>query len=274
MIRGPLLLSIGCFLVAAASAQSLRLYSELQRVDPFGQVVGPDRGAPPREILSPQAARGAFSSYLVAVRPPKEGTVTIHVGQNPEDTLQCTLYKASFTQSRQGWIPDRLDPVPQPFVFDLASAASVPGQTTIVLWLDVWVPPLAPPGRMRLELQMNWANRWIIAPTELRIEDAVVPKVTSVASELSPVDQPIDGAVFGAWRQAHCKIDGTRVVSAAAAAQTIRAMVARNAAQDITFTRARKPSDLRIQDAICGGRRPAGATGPEWYLRLRSDLWK
>ncbi len=273
MNRGGVLFLIGCLLATAASAQTVRLYSELQRVDPFGQVVAPDRGAPPREILSPRVARGAFSSFLVAIRPPQRGPVTIHVGQNPENTLRCTLYKAAFSQGLKGWIPDRLDPVPQPYVFELPASATVPGQTAVVLWLDVWVPPLAPPGRMRLEVQMNWADRWIIAPTEVRIEDPVVPKVTMGALELPPVNQPLDAVVFSEWRNRFCRSKQSGNPTEAAA-QTIRGMVARNAAQDIAWAGKRRISEARISENLCSGNRPPGATGPEWYLRLRTDLWQ
>ena len=47
---------------AAAQAPSLRVYSELQRVDPFGKLVSADApsrsGVRPREILSPAVAVG------------------------------------------------------------------------------------------------------------------------------------------------------------------------------------------------------------------------
>src|ERR1017187_5385935 len=53
---------------AIAAAQTVTVYSEFTRVDPFGQVVRADRGAnEPREILSPAIARNALSSFHVVV---------------------------------------------------------------------------------------------------------------------------------------------------------------------------------------------------------------
>jgi len=51
--------------------QSLRVLSEFQRVDPFGDVVAVDRTVNPREILSPAVARNAFASFHVAVSVPE-----------------------------------------------------------------------------------------------------------------------------------------------------------------------------------------------------------
>src|SRR5579864_270092 len=54
----------------AARGQSVQVYSELERVDPFGAIVAVDRGAAPREILSPAVPRNGFLSLHVAVTVP------------------------------------------------------------------------------------------------------------------------------------------------------------------------------------------------------------
>lgn len=121
---------------------------------------------------------------------------------------------------------------------------------------------------------MNWADRWIIAPTEVRIGEPVVPKPALGPLQLPPVDQPLDAAVFSQWRRRFCQSKQAQSPDERAGLHTIRGMVARNAAQDIAFARKRRSADARIADDLCSGKRPPGATSPEWYLRLRTDLWK
>lgn len=258
-------------LAAGAQAQSVRIYSEFQRVDPFGQVVTPDRGGASREILSPAIARNAYASFLVAVKPPRDESVTIHIGQNPEDTLQPALYRAMFTETARGWIPDRLEPVSPPYTFDLASAATVPGQTVVLLWLDLWTPARVPPERMRVEVQMNWGDRWIIAPMEVRVQETTLPKPPALRLALPPPEMPLGEVVRWCWRALGCA--GPRPATARPQPQappSIRALVARNAAQDILHARERKkPSP---PDA-CAETLPASLQ-PEWYLRARTALWR
>ena len=51
-----------------AAAQTVTVYSEFTRIDPFGDVVRADPGAkPPREILSPAIPRNAVSSFHIVV---------------------------------------------------------------------------------------------------------------------------------------------------------------------------------------------------------------
>jgi hypothetical protein len=258
-------------LAAGAQAQPLRIYSEFQRVDPFGQMAAPDRGGAPREILSPAIARNAYASFLVAVKPPRDGPVTIHIGQNPEDTLQPTLYRAAFTETARGWIPDRLEPVPQPYTFDLASAATVPGQTVVLLWLDLWTPARTPAERMRVEVQMNWGERWVIAPMEVRVQEATLPKPPALRLALPPLETPLGEVARWCWRALGCA--GPRPASARPQPQespSIRSLVARNVAQDILHARERKKAPP--PDA-CAESLPANLH-PEWYLRARTALWR
>src|ERR1039458_368408 len=51
---------------APLAAQSLQIYSEFQRIDPYGRIVPVDRSEYPREILSPELARNAPASFHVA----------------------------------------------------------------------------------------------------------------------------------------------------------------------------------------------------------------
>src|ERR1700735_5555602 len=51
--------------VVPLAAQSVKIYSEVQRIDPFGQIVPIDRSDHPREILSPALLRNAHSTFHI-----------------------------------------------------------------------------------------------------------------------------------------------------------------------------------------------------------------
>ena len=48
----------------------LEIYSEFQRVDPFGRIISNDRAQRPREILSPAIPRNGFASFHIVVTAP------------------------------------------------------------------------------------------------------------------------------------------------------------------------------------------------------------
>src|SRR2546428_82444 len=86
-----------CSLLACGllPAQELKVWSEFQRIDPFGEVVAVDRVEHPREILSPAVARNAFVSFHVAVTVPENTPSFLYLQQNPE-WLKITMYKEEF----------------------------------------------------------------------------------------------------------------------------------------------------------------------------------
>ena len=51
----------------SARAQDIRIYSEFERFDPFGNPVAADRDMAPREILSPAMARNGHLSLHVVI---------------------------------------------------------------------------------------------------------------------------------------------------------------------------------------------------------------
>jgi hypothetical protein len=79
---------------------SVRVYSALQRIDPFGNVVSMDRpqraGVKPREILSPAIGRNSHVTFHVAVTVPQGDNFTLYIGQNPDDYLGVALYKETY----------------------------------------------------------------------------------------------------------------------------------------------------------------------------------
>ena len=108
-------------LAGAAQAQlpSIKIYSEFQRIDPFGQVVSADRprreGVAPREILSPGLARNAHASYRAAVTVPPGTPYSLYLGQNPEGFLGVTMYKEVHALHGAQWVPDQLQQVSFPY---------------------------------------------------------------------------------------------------------------------------------------------------------------
>src|SRR5262249_19535728 len=79
----PLLLLAALACAGLSRAQSLAVYSELQRPDPFGQIVAADRGASPREILSPAAPRNGFVSFHIAVTAPTNTNYFLYIVTSP-----------------------------------------------------------------------------------------------------------------------------------------------------------------------------------------------
>lgn len=88
--------------MSSAPAQTIRVYSEFQRIDPFGKVVAADAGAAvqPREILSPAVVRNAFASFHVAVTAPVGTEFTLYEGQNPEGSFRVSVYKEVFARRK------------------------------------------------------------------------------------------------------------------------------------------------------------------------------
>src|SRR5579859_2115772 len=75
------------FSVALVRGQDIRIYSEFQRIDPFGDVVPFDRGTPPREILSPAIARDGHLSVHVVVTAPANTNYFLYAAANPADLV-------------------------------------------------------------------------------------------------------------------------------------------------------------------------------------------
>lgn len=171
------------FVALPSSAQvvrELRLYSEFQRIGPFGEWVALDRGdkqtTPPREILSPLVARNSYLTLQVAVTADPKTTYFVAVQSNPEQVFQWKLYKASFEKQGKHWVPGKLTEDREPF-FNFApdSDVTIPKQTTQIFVLDAFVPESAPAGRVRLEVLVK-SDTWRIAPMEVRIAPVRLPE--------------------------------------------------------------------------------------------------
>src|ERR1700686_3004597 len=95
------LLCVIAFALAAnlLPAQSIEVYSEFQRVDPFGRIVAADRAETPREILSPAVARNGFASFHVAVSVPPQTNYFLYVVTNPVNACRVALYREHFART-------------------------------------------------------------------------------------------------------------------------------------------------------------------------------
>ncbi len=158
-----------------AHAQSVEIYSEWQRPDPFGGIVQADRAWTPREILSPAVPRGGHATFHVTVSVPEKESYLLYVVTNPIEACRVSLFREHFVNTPAGWVPDGLTELTQLPDFGTMPDPDdkVPGQTTRAYLLDIWIPPDATPGRFRLEVQIKVAH-WVVRPMEVRVVDARV----------------------------------------------------------------------------------------------------
>jgi hypothetical protein len=252
------------FAAAAARSQSLEIYSEFQRPDPFGSIVPADRGWRPREILSPAVARNGHVSFHVAVTVPQGEAYQLFVAMNPADACLVTLYSERFVHTPDGWIPDTLLELPRG-----NDSGTVPdpnqkieGQTTRVYLLDVWIPADAPVRRFRLEMQLKTAD-WIIRPLEFRVTEAryPAPGATGRPANLPPPERGADDAALAAFL-APQSAPATRPA-------TVREIIHRNALQDTAVAAARDQNLLHRAIGLFGLTAAYRPWGAEWVLQLR-----
>ncbi len=269
--------------VSFLQAQPLQLYSEFQRIDPFGRVVPIDRADTSREILSPMVARNSHTGFHIVVTPPKDKTFTLHVAQNPDGFFTFKLYKELFTKVGEHWIPERVVEVSLPYAGKLPDAESpIEGQSVIVFWLDLKVPATAEVRRTRLEPQLNIGEDWSIYPLEVRVMEPVVPKDVGQPAELTSSEKRSDTGAMLRLRQFVCgeALQPTKPAEPGALAF----LLDRAALQDLALARSLFTGTDRVR-LIGEVLRLAGATDSktwcasktlppkaEWYLRYRDAL--
>ena len=250
---------------AALAAQELKVYSEFQRIDPFGKVVAPDATGTPREILSPVVARNSWASFHIACTVAPGVPSFLYIQQNPE-LFEVTLYQEVFVKSPRGWIPDGLEKVALPHTIILPDAVHpVPNQGTAVFWLDIRVPARTPPGRMRFQAVLKSGDRWLIYPMEVRVAEKSVTGQHGSRGPLPEVRARSDAALLGAIRKRAC---GIPEHGSGGAALTVRRLIHRNAVQDLSL--APKALAPLLPAGIC-------KTAPEqaeWWLPVRRAIYQ
>jgi hypothetical protein len=272
--------------IAPLAAQSIRVYSEFQRLDPKGAVLAVDKAPRPREILSPALIRNAYASFQVAVETPKDVPYSLYLGQNPEGAVKPAVYKVGWERRGAAWWPDRLTPLGVNAEGRVADAgARLPGQTADVFLLDLWVPPAAKVERVRLEIQLNVGEDWIIYPTELRILAPVLPFGLAPGAALAAVEPAADTTARN-MLQAYLCGGGKREPEGP---PSLRSLIRRNAGQDAALARSLEKKCGK--DGVSGGLLallapgtqleawcqapvyPSGQ-GAEAYLRVRDYLYR
>lgn len=261
--------------------QSVAVFSEFQRIDPFGQIVEIDRAQRPREILSPELPRNAHTVFHVAVTAPEGTSYFLYAGSNPANIVETKIYKESFVETAHGWIPDGLTLLRPPYFGVMPDAtARIPGQTTRCYLLDIWVPPDAPVQRVRLEVLLK-VGVWFVAPMELRIVAARVPPHGGSGKLMQrPLPDPGERADSPA---VECLAEYLmcRPQTWDGGVRNLRDVVRRDAEQDMALARAGGPAAasklwLLAADGIAEWQRrnPAFPTwrGAEWYLGVRDWL--
>jgi hypothetical protein len=255
-----------------ARAQSVEIYSELQRPSPFGGIISQDRSPSPREIISPATARNAYTSFHIAVSVPPGQTFFLYAQANPPDIVTMRLYKEQFVPQGADWIPDNLIPIATFPTFG-AMPDGIPGQTTRNYLLDIWTPPNAEVNRrVRIEVLLKYGT-WYVTPFELRIMDATVPNVGNASPEPLPsIDEPADTAAVHALAghfSGHLEWN-----PATTPPHNIREVLRRNAQQDMALA-AYNPDPRVWQRAATQiiNSWTFFPNGAEWYLRIRDLLF-
>lgn len=266
-------------------AQTIQLFSEFQRVDPFGEILPQDRSPRPREIISPAAPRNGFVSFHVAVTGPPNTNYFLFVQTNPPGIFRTALYKEQFTEHNGQWIPDHLDASPTSCAetpcFGVIPDAQIqiPGQTTRLYLLDVWVPPNAEINRrVRLEVAIK-VGSWIIYPLEIRIIEALVPQREQVESRMPPAEVQRTASEFTQAPLA-AYLAGAPLPPLPKNVHTVREVMERNAAQDMALARLANTPEVWLLIA----RQIANdwtrdfpfpiLPGAEWYLRVRDLIYR
>ena len=256
---------------AAAAAQTVEIYSEFQRPDPFGGIVGVDRAWKPREILSPAVARNGFASFHIAISVPPKESYFLYVVPNPVTACRVALYKEHFVKTSSGWIPDRLTELERLPDFGVMPDPEdgIEGQTTRVYLLDLWLPPNADVARFRLEVQLKVAD-WTIRPMEVRVVEARTPE-TPVGPErpLPDIELGADAAGVQSLREYWSGAPLTMPPPGL----TTRGILRRNAVQDIALARGDRSIASRVLDLFrVNTAFTPRVLGAEWWLRLRDYL--
>lgn len=282
-------LAAGLAVCGWGQTAAVRVYSVLQRIDPFGNVVSADRarrpGVKPREILSPTIGRNSHLTLHVAVTVPEGDNFTLYIGQNPDDYFRVTLYKETYVKQGDEWIPDGLAPVTLPYAGRLPDTGDgIPGQTTVTFLMDVWAAPGAGVQRTKLEPELYTDGRWIIYPMEVRVVEATVPEHAAAGVPVAPVAEPADRTARTAVRSYLC---GEPAAGPAPPQSHIRWFIMRDVMQDMVLARAREAAPgARILPILTQGA-PRGSVaqwceapvwpedlGPEWYLRVRDAFYR
>jgi hypothetical protein len=278
-------------LCAPLPAQEIRIFSEFERFDPFGNPVAPDRDMVPREILSPAMPRNGHLSVHVVITGPPGTNYFLYAGTNPPDILQVRIYREYFTPCGDGFCPDWLAQQNSPsfgaipeLVHDFSRPA-MNRQTTRCYLLDIEAPAGTTPRRVRVEALLK-VGTWLVAPMEVRIVAPTVPIGDKIAGgaerifaeDLAPVDAPSSSTA---------RIQLLRYLAGLppewpTQLLRVRDIIQRNAAEDMLLARSLdRGAGLAFPEMNLLSWWPfvyphfgADKLGAEWYLKVRDFLYR
>jgi hypothetical protein len=273
-------------------AQEIRIYSEFERFDPFGNPVEADRDMLPREIISPAMARNGHLSVHVVVTAPAGTNYFLYSATNPPDILEVTIYREHFAPCGDSYCPDWLTAQPSPSfgvipeLLHNSGSPAMNNQTTRSYLFDIKATADTPPRRVRVEALLKLAT-WYVAPMEVRIVAPTVPQPTQsiFKEDLAPIDAP---------SSATARIQLFRYLAGLPPEWPrqllrVRDMIQRNAAEDMLLARIHETQtseaaphrDPRFPELNLLSWWPfvyphtgADQLGAEWYLKVRDFLYR
>ena len=141
------------------------------------------------------------------------------------------------------------------------------GESSQVLWMDLWVDANAPVRRVKIEPQLGIDGEWVTYPMEVRVMEPVVP------------DRPVpEQEVAGAFEVMQAFLCGGKIRPAAGRVPIGAELSFRNAQQDVALAAAASLPLREEMKKAMGGCNAAPPADPEFYLRLRdyffTPLWQ
>jgi hypothetical protein len=268
---------------AVLCAQDIRIYSEFQRFNPFGNPVPQDRDMAPREILSPAMPRNGHLTLHVVITGPAGTNYFLYAGTNPPGIVDVHIYREHFTSCGAAefcpdWLTEQNSPtfgaIPE-LAHDLVHPAMAM-QTTRCYLFDIKSIASTPPRRVRVEALMK-IGTWYVAPMEVRIEAPVVPEITgkNYVEDIAALDAPSsETARIQLLRYLHGLPPEfpPRLLR-------VRDFIQRNAAEDMLLARMFAQRSTRREvgsfpelNLLSWWPLAYPGIGAEWYLRVRDFL--
>jgi len=259
---------------------NVQIYTEFQRIDPFGNSVPADKSSHPREVLSPGVPRNAHVSFHIAVTVPPGENYFLFVVPNPLNACGVEMYREHFKPLGGAWVPDELIKIERLPEFGVMPDPEqrIPGQNTRAYLLDLWIPQDGPPPGFRLEVQMK-IGYFIVRPMEVRILPARVPALhpffarlplpPAEASADAPAVQVLNEYVAG---RLGSFLSGTPLY--AEHAVSLRDIVRRNAVQDMVLAGTAVDGRLDAKALAARWKNRSRDAGAEQYLQIRDFIFR
>jgi hypothetical protein len=255
---------------------SAEIYSEFQRVDPFGNIVPSDRGIRPREILSPAVPRNGHISFHVAVTVPRGETYFLFVAPNPLNACGVEMYRERFIRRGDTWIPDALVELRRLPEFGAMPdpEQNIPGQNTRVYLLDLWIPPNASSIGFRLEVQMK-IGIYIIRPLEVRVIPVTIPDLPEAQHAWEGLHSEIESSADqSAYAALSAYVSGRSITSRTEKPTTVRDIIRRDAVQDMILASSLDKKRTGPGPLKTFWKSLPSAPGTEGYLRIRDYIYR